>query len=278
MLLCDLPEPALLPPPLVEVAARDANGTRTDTVPEEVPVALSYNGISHAVMLASPADLEDFGLGFSLSEGILENASELYGQEFEIGPQGVVVQMRIAEERFAGLKTRRRALAGRTGCGLCGVESLDQVSRSLKPLPVSAAIAATSLHSALEQLQQNQPLHTRTGGVHAAAWADQAGNLLMVREDVGRHNALDKLIGALMRDKFDSRAGFAMITSRASFEMVQKAASVGIPILAAVSAPTGFAIRLAQEAGLTLIGFVRPGRYTIYSTPERIENRVMYEY
>lgn len=274
MRLRDLPEPAmLLPPPLVETMARDANGARMDTVPEEVPVALSYNGISHAVMLASPSDLEDFGLGFSLSEGILAHASELYEQELEIGSGGVVVQMRIAEERFAGLKVRRRALAGRTGCGLCGIESLDQVSRSLEPLPASGAIAATSLHRALEQLQQNQPLHTRTGGVHAAAWADQVGNLMMVREDVGRHNALDKLIGALIKDQFDPRAGFAMITSRASFEMVQKAASVGIPMLAAVSAPTGFAIRLAQEVALTLIGFVRPGRYTIYSTPERIENQ-----
>lgn len=273
MLLCDLPDSAvMLPSPLVETAARDANGARIDTVPEEVPVALSYNGISHAVMLASPTDLEDFGLGFSLSEGILTHPSELYEQEFEISAQGVVVQMRIAEERFAGLKTRRRALAGRTGCGLCGVESLDQVARSLEPLPASAAVAATSLHRALEQLQQNQPLHACTGGVHAAAWADLAGNLLIVREDVGRHNALDKLIGALMRDKLDPRSGFALITSRASFEMIQKAATVGIPILAAVSAPTGYAIRLAQDVGLALVGFVRPGRYTIYATPERIEH------
>lgn len=273
MLLCDLHDPAVaLPSSLFESVAHEAHGTRMDTVPEEVPVALSYNGISHAVMLASPADLEDFGLGFSLSEGILAHASELYGQELEIGAQGVVVQMRIAEERFVRLKTRRRALAGRTGCGLCGVESLDQVARPLSPLPASPAIAAASLHHALAQLQQNQPLHARTGGVHAAAWADLAGNLLLVREDVGRHNALDKLIGAMMRDKLDPGTGFALVTSRASFEMVQKAASVGIPILAAVSAPTGYAIRLAQGVGLTLVGFVRKDRYTIYSIPERIEN------
>jgi FdhD protein len=154
---------------------------------------------------------------------------------------------------------------------LCGVESLDQVARTLALLPAGPAIAAAALHRALAQLQQKQPLHASTGGVHAAAWADAAGDLLAVREDVGRHNALDKLIGALAKDRRDPAAGFALVTSRASFEMVQKAASVGIPILAAVSAPTAYAIRLAQEVGLALAGFVRKGRYTIYSTPERIE-------
>lgn len=272
MRLCDLPAPSMtLPSPLVETAARGPGGTRIDMVPEEVPVALSYNGISHVVMLASPTDLEDFALGFSLSEGILADPGELYDLELEIETRGVIVQMRIAEAQFAELKNRRRALAGRTGCGLCGVESLDQVARTLAPLPAGPAIAAASLHRALAQLQQKQPLHASTGGVHAAAWADAAGDLLMVREDVGRHNALDKLIGALAKDRRDPAAGFALVTSRASFEMVQKAASVGIPILAAVSAPTGYAIRLAQEVGLALAGFVRQGRYTVYSTPERIE-------
>jgi len=270
--LCDLPDPSMtLPPPLVETMACGTAGSRLESVPEEVPVALSYNGISHAVMLASPADLEDFALGFSLSEGILADVSELYELELEIGAQGVVVQMRIAQARFAELKNRQRAMAGRTGCGLCGVESLDQVARVLTPLPAGPVIAAASLHRALDQLQPRQPLHIRTGGVHAAAWADPSGNVLLVREDVGRHNALDKLIGALIKASFDPAAGFALVTSRASFEMVQKAAAVGIPLLAAVSAPTGYAIRLAQEVGLTLAGFVRRGRYTVYSTPERIE-------
>jgi len=268
---CDLPEPALiLPPVLVETAAHSGGVACVDSVPEEVPVALSYNGISHAVMLASPADLEEFALGFSLSEGILAHAAELYDLELEPGERGVVVQMRIAEDRLAALKHRRRALAGRTGCGLCGVESLEQVARVLAPLPAEPVIAAASLQKALARLQQNQPLHASTGGVHAAAWADPAGNLLAVREDVGRHNALDKLIGALARERRDPRAGFALITSRASFEMVQKAAGVGIPMLAAVSAPTGYAIRLARECGLTLAGFVRERRYTLYAHPERI--------
>jgi FdhD protein len=259
-----------LPPSLIETVAHEVSGTRMDTVPEEVPVALAYNGISHVVMLASPADLENFGLGFSLSEGILEQAAELYDLVIEVGNQGVVLQMRIAEARFAELKHRRRALAGRTGCGLCGVESLDQVARALAPLPAGPTFATAALQSALQQLHDNQPLHASTGGVHAAAWADAAGSLLLVREDVGRHNALDKLIGALAQAGHDVHTGFVLVTSRASFEMVQKAAAVGIPMLAAVSAPTGYAIRVARDCGLTLAGFVRPGRHTVYAHPERI--------
>lgn len=268
----DLPDmDSALPPPLVETMAHEAKGTRMDTVPEEVPVALSYNGISHAVMLASPADLEDFALGFSLSEGILAAPSELYDLELEVDEKGVVVRMRIAEERFAALKGRRRALAGRTGCGLCGVESLDQVARALAPLPDGPVFPAAALQHALANLRGRQPLRDRTGGVHAAAWADADGGLLLVREDVGRHNALDKLIGALAGGGFDPRAGFALVTSRASFEMVQKAASAGIPLLAAVSAPTGYAIRLAGDVGLTLVGFVRADRHTIYAHPQRLK-------
>lgn len=261
-----------LPPPLVETPAHEARGPRLDTVPEEVPVALSYNGISHAVMLASPADLEDFALGFSLSEGILAHPSELYDLELEAGEQGVVANMRIAEERFFALKGRRRSLAGRTGCGLCGVESLDQVARTLAPLPARPALPKAALQSALERLQASQPLHARTGGVHAAAWADTEGKLLTVREDVGRHNALDKLIGAMARQGLSPETGFALITSRASFEMVQKAAGVGIALLAAVSAPTGYAIRTAETSGLCLVGFLRPGRHTCYAHPERLQD------
>ncbi len=268
---CDLPDPALtLPSALVETLVHEPCGARLDTVPEEVPVALAYNGISHAVMLASPADLEDFGLGFSLGEGILAGASELYDLELEIGPAGVTIQMRIAAERFAALKSRRRTLAGRTGCGLCGVESLDQVARSLAPLPPGMTLPAASIHKALAHLKGNQPLHASTGGVHAAAWADRAGEVLLAREDVGRHNALDKLIGALARSSIDPGAGFVLVTSRASFEMAQKTVAAGIPILAAVSAPTGYAIRLARESGLCLAGFVREQRYAIYAHPERI--------
>lgn len=268
----DLPGDVALPPPLVQTTVRVGGETRLDMVPEEVPVALSYNGITHAVMLASPADLEDFALGFSLSEGILTQPSELFDLELEAGPQGVEARMRIAGERFASLKERRRNLAGRTGCGLCGLESLDQVARPLAPLPAGPAIPVAALEQALTHLQTNQPLHARTGGVHAAAWATPAGELLLVREDVGRHNALDKLIGAMARQGLNPETGFALITSRASFEMVQKASGRGIALLAAVSAPTGYAIRLAKASGLCLVGFLRPGRHTCYAHPERLQD------
>ncbi|TCJ11910.1 formate dehydrogenase accessory sulfurtransferase FdhD [Parasulfuritortus cantonensis] len=268
---CDPPVHAVArPAALVDTQVRGPRGAGLDTVPEEVPVALAYNGIAHAVMLASPTDLEDFGLGFSLSEAILEHASELYDLEIEDAPHGLVLQMRIAEARFMQLKARRRALAGRTGCGLCGVDSLDQVARPLTTLTAGPAFPATALERALGQLETRQPLHASTGGVHAAAWADRAGNIQAVREDVGRHNALDKLIGALAGQRQDFRAGFILVTSRASFEMVQKAVTAGAGLLAAVSAPTGFAIRLARDSGLCLAGFVRPGRYTLYAHPERV--------
>lgn len=272
MRLCDVPGMSfMLPEPLVEIQTIGSGGIRKDVVPEEVPVALAYNGISHAVMMASPSDLEDFALGFSLSEGILAGPAELYDLEVESGPQGVIVQMRISEERFWALKARRRSLAGRTGCGLCGVETLEQVKRLIPQLPAGCQVPAASISRALESIQENQPMHSRTGGVHAAAWADLSGRLLVAREDVGRHNALDKLIGSMAREGLDPVSGFALVTSRASFEMVQKSAIAGITVLAAVSAPTAYAIRLADECGLTLAGFVRPQRYTLYAHPERIK-------
>jgi formate dehydrogenase accessory protein FdhD len=237
---------------------------------EEVPVALVYNGISHAVMLATPGDLEDFALGFSLSEGILHDPSQLYDIEIAEAAHGIEVRLDVATERFHALKARRRTLAGRTGCGLCGVESLEAVVRHPPPLAQRAPLSIASIHRALAALAAHQPLHHATGAAHAAAWADNAGTLVTVREDVGRHNALDKLIGALARRRFDPAGGFALVTSRASYEMVQKAASAGIGLLAAVSAPTAFAARLAEEAGVTLVAWVRAGRLTAYSHPENL--------
>jgi len=262
-----------LPSPLLEVAVGGSDGARRDVVPEEVPVALVYNGISHAVMLASPTDLADFGLGFSLCEGVLRHPDELFDLEVLPEARGVVVQMHIAGERMAELKARRRALVGYTGCGLCGVESLEQLARPLDFLRIRMRIAPSALQRAMNELHLRQPLHARTGGVHAAAWAEPSGAVSMVREDVGRHNALDKLIGALARARRDLSQGFAVLTSRASVEMVRKAASVGIPMVAAVSAPTGYAIREADACGLTLAGFVRGARFALYSHPERIADQ-----
>ncbi|MDX5445046.1 MAG: formate dehydrogenase accessory sulfurtransferase FdhD [Zoogloeaceae bacterium] len=241
-----------------------------DQVAEEVPVALVYNGISHAVMLASPADLEDFALGFSLSEGILRDASDLYDLEVEAFAEGIQVDMRISAECFMRLKQRRRNLTGRTGCGLCGVETLEQAVRHPAPVAGGLQVSAETVHRAMAAMTQAQPLQRITGAVHAAAWARPDGSLQLVREDVGRHNALDKLLGAMAADGTDHAAGFIVITSRASYEIVQKAATRGVALVAAISAPTGLAVRIAEEAGVTLLGFTRGGGHVAYAHPERL--------
>ena len=242
-----------------------------DRVADEVPVALVYNGISHAVMLASPVDLDMFALGFSLTEGIIRDKSDLYDLEVMPRAEGIELQMTIAQEAFANLKERRRSMAGRTGCGLCGAENLAQVVRHPAPLGAGCMISPVAVHRAFAQLTARQPIQALTGAVHAAAWADASGQVLLVQEDVGRHNALDKLIGALATQAVDVSHGFAIVTSRASYEMVQKAASYGITLLAAISAPTGLAIDLARETGLTLLGFTRQDSHVIYANPQRIQ-------
>jgi FdhD protein len=233
-------------------------------VAEESPVALAYNGISHAVMLATPADLEDFALGFSLTEGLIDAPADLLDIEPEETAEGTVLHLRIAARCEMRLQARRRNLAGRTGCGLCGTDSLGQVRRRglapVQPLPAQPA----SLARAMQALAEAQRLQAITGGVHAAGWCSLDGELRLIREDVGRHNALDKLIGAICRQQHDARDGFVVVSSRASFEMVQKTAAAGVGLLAAVSAPTGLAVRLAAELGVTLVGFVREQRATVY--------------
>ncbi|NMG74091.1 formate dehydrogenase accessory sulfurtransferase FdhD [Aromatoleum diolicum] len=242
-----------------------------DMVAEEVPVALVYNGFSHAVMMSTPQDLEDFAVGFSLSEGIVGDAREIYDIEVVEHAHGREVQMHLAGERFAGMRERRRAMTGRTGCGICGVESLDQMAcRPIATIGVSGALEAGALLRAQSELQTMQHLFHLTGAVHAAAWCRFDGAVELVREDVGRHNALDKLIGAVAAQRKSFGDGFVLMTSRASYEIVQKAAAVGIAVVAAVSAPTGMAVRVAQAAGVTLIGFTRGERHSVYSHPERV--------
>lgn len=243
-----------------------------DQVAEEVPVAMVYNGISHAVMLATPAALPQFALGFSLSEGILHNRSELYDLEIVQRKEGIELQMAIAQERFAELKQRRRNLAGRTGCGLCGTESLQQVQRSLSLVKSEQRFEPGAIHAALSCLPQMQTMQAVTGAAHAAAWADADGRIIHIEEDIGRHNALDKLIGTLALKGDDPALGFVIVTSRASYEMVQKTTTAGIPMLVAVSAPTGLAIDLAQQSGLTLTGFARGGGHVIYAHSHRVIN------
>jgi FdhD protein len=246
----------------------------SDNVAEEIPVALEYNGISHAVMMASPANLEDFALGFSLSEGILRDRSELYECELVDGAEGIQVQLRIATERFVKLKEQRRNLTGRTGCGLCGAETLAQAIRHPAPVASEGRFTAAMMHAGFNTMLQQQTLQQKTGATHAAAWLDADGRIALVREDVGRHNALDKLIGALCAAGTDLSAGAALITSRASYEMVQKAATVGIGFVAAISAPTALAIRLAQQTGVTLVGFVRKDSHVVYANGHRLASNV----
>ncbi len=243
---------------------------RADEVIEEVPVALVYNGISHAVMLITPTDLEDFALGFSLGEGILGSARELYDCECVAVCQGIECRMTVAAACFAALKERRRTLAGRTGCGLCGVESLAALERPTVPVARTCAASTGDIARALAELPRHQPLFRLTGGGHAAAWVGADGEVRLVREDVGRHNALDKLIGALVRAHFTPADGFVICTSRASYELVQKAMAAGIGLLVAVSAPTAAAIRLAQAAHITLVGFARGKRMLVYTYPQAI--------
>jgi len=256
----------------VEWRHRDGAFVRVDAaLAIEVPIALEYNGISHAVMLATPCDLEDFALGFSLGEGILSDIAELYQVDVRVDTPGITLALEVAAGAFAALKQRRRTLAGRTGCGICGTESLEQV---LRPLPKLAdshwRLSAAALAAASAALAGAQPLLQQTGATHGAAWCSLDGALLHVREDVGRHNALDKLIGALRRVQEPTDRGFALITSRASVEMVQKAATAGIGVLAAVSAPTSLALEAAQRCGLTLIGFARGANFSVYTHRARI--------
>ncbi|EPN9631001.1 formate dehydrogenase accessory sulfurtransferase FdhD [Cronobacter sakazakii] len=242
--------------------------TEPDWLAEEVPVALVYNGISHVVMMASPKDLEIFALGFSLSEGIVESSHEIYGMDIIHGCNGIEIQVELSSRRFMELKARRRNLAGRTGCGVCGVEQLNDIVRPLAPLPFTQTFSLDNLDGALRQLASVQPVGELTGCTHAAAWLTPQGDIAGGHEDVGRHVALDKLLGRRAREAWQQ--GAVLVSSRASYEMVQKAATCGVEILFAVSAATTLAVEVAERCNLTLVGFSRPGRATIYTHPQRL--------
>ena len=244
----------------------------TDLVAEEMPVALVYHDVPHVVMLATPADLEDYAVGFTLSEGLVAGAGEIRGVEVIQGEASADVKISVAWERFTQLLQRRRNLTGRTGCGLCGAERAEDAIRECQPVPTGVTITAAELHEAMAQLAARQPINARTGSVHAAAWVVPGKGIQVVREDVGRHNALDKTIGALARANADFGAGYMLITSRASYEMVQKCATVGIALLVALSAPTAFAVRLAERSGLTLVAFARADQHVVYAHPQRLKN------
>jgi formate dehydrogenase accessory protein FdhD len=241
-----------------------------DRVAEEVPVALEFNGISHAVMMATPADLQDFAYGFSMTECIVDEVSQILDCEWTRNAQGCTVHLSITASCFARLKEKRRNLTGRTGCGLCGTESLVHAIRLPEPLTNPIHFEASAVRMAAAELREHQCLLSVTGATHAAAWCRASGQIELIREDVGRHNALDKLVGALLLSSLDVGSGFVIVTSRASYEMVQKTATAGIALLAAVSGVTGLAVDVAHDAGLTLLGFTRGTDFSIYSHPQRL--------
>ncbi|MBU3724947.1 MAG: formate dehydrogenase accessory sulfurtransferase FdhD [Burkholderiaceae bacterium] len=237
----------------------------SDHVAVECPIALEYNGISHAVMLASPSDVADFALGFSLSEGIIARPQDLFDLEVRPAEKGLVVALTIATQQFERLKTRRRSLTGRTGCGICGLEALEQLAMLPAPVSGKQTFSRMAIVKAVAGLIQQQPLQVQTGATHAAAWLNRSGDLRIVREDVGRHNALDKLIGAVVKSGLSFSEGALLMTSRASVEIVQKAATMGIGHIAAVSAPTSMAVGLARDCGVTLVGFLRGQDHVVYA-------------
>ena len=257
------------PAPLLQVWARPAQGEgRFEELAEETPVALAMNGISQAVMMATPADLEDFALGFALTEGWIDRPSQLLDIDVQVHAAGVALDLRTTARCDQRRRAQRRAFAGRTGCGLCGVESLAQLQgqglATVTSAPVCVELDGETLAHAARHLGAAQALHARCGGLHAAAWCDRRGQLQQVREDVGRHNALDKLIGALLRSGAAPDEGFVLMSSRCSFELVHKVAAAGIGTLACVSAPTAHAVRSAAACGVARWGFVRDGRATRY--------------
>ncbi|EGT3627296.1 formate dehydrogenase accessory sulfurtransferase FdhD [Morganella morganii] len=241
----------------------------TDYVANEVRVALVYNGISHTVMLASPENLEEFAIGFTLSERIVSHVNEIKGVDLEFTPEGVLIQVEITQRCFMELKQQRRNMAGRTGCGLCGVAQLEEAVKPVIRVDSDARFNIDHLQFALEQVKENQHHFKLTGATHAAMGLDQDGQIIAAFEDIGRHIALDKLIGGFSMCKAQ-RPVAVLLTSRASFEMVQKAASANIQILFAMSAVTSLALELAEKSNITLIGFCRNGRATLYTHGYRL--------
>ncbi|WP_034853122.1 formate dehydrogenase accessory sulfurtransferase FdhD [Sinorhizobium sojae] len=241
-------------------------------VPEEVPVALTYGGSTHAVMMATPADLEDFAVGFSLTEGIISDPDQIDAIDVVAEEKGIDLQITLKDEVNEALRLRRRHMAGPVGCGLCGIESIEEAVRSTPSVSASPLrLTDEDVVQAVALLDGKQPLHSETRAVHGAAFYVPGSGLIAVREDVGRHNALDKLTGAAARAGFKGVQGAVVVTSRVSLEMVQKTAITGSPVIIAISAPTALAIRTAEEAGITLVALVRGDEFEIFTHAERIE-------
>jgi FdhD protein len=239
-------------------------------VPRETPVALTYNRATHAVMLASPADLDDFAIGFSLSEGIIEKAADILALDIVEVPGGIECRMDLVEDRLDALTKRQRRLAGPSGCGLCGLDSLAAAIRPAPPVPAGRRFTPTMIQTAMRSMSPAQIMNTTTHAVHAAAFWTPGNGLVALREDVGRHNALDKLSGALAHAGASASDGLLLLSSRVSVEMVQKAAILGAPVIVAISAPTSLAINVADGSGITLIGIARSDGFEVFTHLHRI--------
>ncbi len=261
---------SVTPAPRLRWTASGGASPGERTLAEETPIALVHDGSTTAVMMATPADLEDFGLGFSLSEGIVRSPDEIRDLDIAIGDLGVEVRMWLTADRGRELAARRRHMAGPTGCGLCGIDSLSAAIRPVAPVQDDAlTVSGPDLLAAMTAMEEAQRLSQLTRAVHAAGlW--QGPGRLRLREDVGRHNALDKLIGATARQGGGAADGVLLLTSRVSVEMVQKAATLGAPIVCAVSAPTALAVRTAEAAGLTLVGVTRADGFEVFTHPRRV--------
>ncbi len=246
-----------------------ADGARI--IPEETAIAFTYEGGSYAVMMATPQNLEDFAVGFSVTEGLAASPADIRQLDIVQHAAGIELRMWLSEPHAAALSERRRHLAGPTGCGLCGIESLDEAVRTPSRVRQGDTFTPAEIMRALEALAPRQELNRQTRAVHAAAFWQPGTGLLAVREDVGRHNALDKLVGALTRDRVPGHSGMVLLTSRVSVEMVQKTAAVGAPLLVAVSAPTALALRTAETAGITLVAVARGDGFEIFTHPQRIK-------